>query len=118
VHQSSDYPCGPPLDLLQQVNVLFVLRAPELNSVLQGVSHENEVEGNNHHFLSTGTFLLMQPRVWLAYWAASARFSSTSTPKSCSILSPVFVLGIAWIQVQDLALGLAELHETLTGPPS
>jgi len=30
---------------------------------------------------------------------------------------PVFVLGIALTHVQDLALGLAELHEVRTGPP-
>jgi len=74
-----------------------VLRAPELNSVLQGVSHENEVEGNNHHFLSTGTFLLMQPRVWLALGCEGTvpthvQLPSTRTPRSilaglCSILT-------------------------------
>jgi len=30
---------------------------------------------------------------------------------------PVFVLGIALIHVQDLALGLVRLHEVHTGPP-
>ena len=38
--------------------------------------------------------------------AALNRFSS----------QPVFVLGIAPTHVQDLALGLVELHEVLTGP--
>jgi len=34
-----------------------------------------------------------------------------------SFAQPVFVLGIAPTQVQDLALGLVELHEVHTGPP-
>ena len=33
------------------------------------------------------------------------------------IAQPVFVLGIALIHVQDLALGLVELHEVRMGPP-
>jgi len=32
-------------------------------------------------------------------------------------VQPVFVLGIAPTHVQDLALGLAELHEVRVGPP-
>ncbi|KAK4831337.1 hypothetical protein QYF61_017468 [Mycteria americana] len=78
------------------------------------------------------TLLLMQPRIWLAFWAASAHcwlmlsFSSTNTPKSFSSgraalnpfsAQPVFVLGIAPTHVQDLALGPVELHEVRTGPP-
>ncbi|KAK4831138.1 hypothetical protein QYF61_015441, partial [Mycteria americana] len=35
VLQPSDHFCGPPLDLLQQLHVLLVLRAPELDAVLQ-----------------------------------------------------------------------------------
>ncbi|KAK4816254.1 hypothetical protein QYF61_013888 [Mycteria americana] len=33
--QPSDHFCGPPLDLLQELHVLLVLRAPELDAVLQ-----------------------------------------------------------------------------------
>ncbi|CAM9935932.1 unnamed protein product, partial [Bubo scandiacus] len=33
------------------------------------------------------------------------------------ITQPVFVLGIALTHVQDLAVGLLELHEVCTGPP-
>ncbi|KAK4818676.1 hypothetical protein QYF61_017421 [Mycteria americana] len=36
VLQPSDHFHGPPLDLLQQLHVLLVLRAPELDAVLQG----------------------------------------------------------------------------------
>ncbi|PKU47710.1 hypothetical protein llap_1990 [Limosa lapponica baueri] len=34
-----------------------------------------------------------------------------------SSAQPVFVPGIAMTRVQDLALGLVELHEVRTGPP-
>ena len=36
------------LDLPQQLHVLLVLGAPELNTVLQVGSHESRVEGQNH----------------------------------------------------------------------
>jgi len=36
------------LDPLQQFHVLLVLRAPELNAVLQVRSHQSRVEGQNH----------------------------------------------------------------------
>ncbi|PKU45367.1 hypothetical protein llap_4311 [Limosa lapponica baueri] len=36
--QPSDHLCGPPLDLFQQVHVLLMLGAPELDAVLQGCS--------------------------------------------------------------------------------
>jgi len=73
------------------------------------------------------TLLLMEPRIRLAFWAASAhgrlasRFSSTSTPKSfssglLSIPHPVLIPGVALTQMQDPALGLAEPHEIHTGP--
>ncbi|XP_051464398.1 T-box transcription factor TBX15 isoform X3 [Apus apus] len=39
---------GPPLDSLQELHVLLVLGAPELDTVLQVGSHENRVEGENH----------------------------------------------------------------------
>ena len=71
--------------------------------------------------------LVMQPRTRLAFWAASAHgqlmshLSPTSTPKSfftrlLSIPHSVLKLGIAPTQVQDLALGLVELHEVHMGP--
>ena len=48
--QPSDHLCGPPLDLLQQLRVLFVLRAPEVNTVLQVGSRKSRVEGQNDFF--------------------------------------------------------------------
>jgi len=73
---------------------------------------------------------LMQPRIQLAFWAVSSdcwvmlSFLSAKTPESFSsgLLSihslPRYIC--SWIPptcVQDLALGLVELHEVCTGPP-
>ena len=48
VLQHSDHLCGPPLDLFQQLNVLFVLGTPELGTILQVGSHESRAQGQNH----------------------------------------------------------------------
>ncbi|KAK4810711.1 hypothetical protein QYF61_007685 [Mycteria americana] len=48
VLQHSDHFRSPPLDSLQQVHVLLVLRAPELDAVLQVRSYQSRVEGQNH----------------------------------------------------------------------
>ncbi|KAK4823325.1 LOW QUALITY PROTEIN: hypothetical protein QYF61_000927 [Mycteria americana] len=48
VLQPLDHFCGPPLDLLQQLHVLLVLRAPELDTVLQVRSHQSRAEAQNH----------------------------------------------------------------------
>jgi len=108
-----------------------VLRVPELDAGLQVGSHENGAEGQNHlprpaghaafdaaqdivgllgyerKLLGHVDLLVNQhPRVLLL----RAAFNPFSTQL-------VFVLVIALIQVQDLALGLAELHKVHTGPP-
>jgi len=43
VLQPSDHFCGPPLDTLQQVHVLLMLGAPELNAVLQVGFHQEYI---------------------------------------------------------------------------
>jgi len=48
VFRPSDHLCGPPPDLLQQLHVLLVLRAPELDAGLQVGSHQSQGEGQNH----------------------------------------------------------------------
>ena len=48
VLQPSDQLHGPPLHPLQQLHVLLVLGAPELDALLQVGSHESRVEGQNH----------------------------------------------------------------------
>ena len=45
--QPSDYFCGRPLDLLQQLHVFPVLRAPKLDAGLQVGSHQSGVAGQN-----------------------------------------------------------------------
>jgi len=107
-----------------------MLRAPELDIVVQMGSHQNRIEGRITSLDLLATLLLMQPKIWWIFWAASthcqlmASFSSTSTPKSFSsgLLSipssalPVLILGVAPTQVQDPALGLVEPHEVHVGP--
>jgi len=74
--------------------------------------------------------LLMQPRIWLAFQAASAHcwlmLNLLSTDPQILLLraslkpfsgQPVSVLAIAPTQVQDLAPGFVELHEVGMGPP-
>ena len=46
--QPSDHPRGPSLDSLQQVHVLLMLGAPELDAVLQAGSYKCRVEGESH----------------------------------------------------------------------
>ena len=90
VLQPSDHLQGPPLDLLQQLHVLLVLRDPELDSVFHKGYHKNRVEGRITSPVLLVTLLLMQPRTQLALWAASTHFQlilnllSTDTPKSFS----------------------------------
>jgi len=68
------------------------------------------------------TLLLMQPRIWLAF--AHIQFFIHQyhqvllhrAPLNPFITQSVRILGIALIQVQDLALGLVEHHEVHVGP--
>jgi len=48
VLQPSDNFCGPPLDLLQQLHLLLVLRAPDLDAGLQVKFHQGSADGQNH----------------------------------------------------------------------
>jgi len=63
--QPSDHFCSPPLDLLQQVHVFPVLRAPELDTGLQVGSHQSRVEEQNH--LSRGDCSLILQASCTAY---------------------------------------------------
>ena len=60
--------CGPPVDLLQQFHVLLVLGAPDLDAVHQAGSHEGRITSLD----LLVTILLMQHRIQLVFWAASA----------------------------------------------
>ncbi|KAK4827794.1 hypothetical protein QYF61_021747 [Mycteria americana] len=121
---------APPLDSLQQVHVLLMLGAPELNAVLQVGSHKSRVEGENPP---------PRPAGHASFDAAQDTVGSLGCKRTLlghvdlvinqqpqvlllrSALNPfstqaVFVFGIAPTHVQDLALGLVELHEACTGP--
>ncbi|KAK4824113.1 hypothetical protein QYF61_010736 [Mycteria americana] len=108
--------CDPPLDLLQEVHVLLMLGAPELDAVLQVGSHQSGVEGQNHlpqragrasfdaaqdtvgplgceHTLPAHVqlFIHQYPQVLLCRAALNP-----------FIPQPVLILGVALSQVQDL----------------
>ncbi|KAK4830124.1 hypothetical protein QYF61_008551 [Mycteria americana] len=116
----SDHFCAPSLELLEQVHVFLVLGTPELDTVLQEGSHR--VEGENH---------LPRPAGHTSFYAAQGTIGVLGCKRTLLshvqvfihqaalnpfIPQPVPELGIAPTQVQDLALGLVELHEVLTGP--
>jgi len=82
VLQPSDHLCGPPLDPLQQLHVLLVLRAPELDAGLQVGSLQSRVEGWNHlprpaghtsldaaqdMFALLGCMMVLITRVWARF---------------------------------------------------
>jgi len=93
-------------------------------------SHQSRLEGQTPLNLLV-TLLLVQLRMLLAFWAASAHcwlmssFSPTSAPKSslAGLLSspsspqPVLIPGVAPTQMQDVVHVLVEPHEVHTGPP-
>jgi len=130
VLQPSDHLCGPPLDLLQQIHVSPVLRAPKLDAGLQVGSHQSGVGGQNP---------LPRPAGHAAFDAAQDMFGLLGC--KCTLLGhvplfihrypqvllhrtalkpfipqPVLILGVARTHVQDLALGLVEPREFHTGP--
>jgi len=84
---SPDY-CGSPLDLLQQLLVLFVLGAQNWTQYCRWGPTRAEQRGRITSLNLLVVILLMQPRVQLAFWAASTHcqltlsLSSTGTPKS------------------------------------
>ncbi|KAK4822945.1 hypothetical protein QYF61_023445 [Mycteria americana] len=130
VFHPSDHFCGPPLDLLQQVHVFPVLRAPELDAVLQVGSHQSRVEGQNHLPRPAGhaSFDAAQDTVGLLGCEhtvlAHVQLFTHQYPQvllsraalNPLIPQPVLIPGVALTQVQDLALGLVEPHEVHTGP--
>ncbi|KAK4831119.1 LOW QUALITY PROTEIN: hypothetical protein QYF61_015422 [Mycteria americana] len=101
VLQPSDHFRGPPLDPLQQVPVFPVLRAPELDAVLQDtvglLSCECTLLAHVQLFIHQYTHVLLCR-------AAVDPFITQPKPR------------IALTQVQDLALGLVEPHEVYRSP--
>ncbi|KAK4816418.1 hypothetical protein QYF61_016854 [Mycteria americana] len=129
VFQPPDHFCGPPLDPLQQVHVFPVLRAPELDAVLQVGSHQSAAEGQNHlprpagyisfdaaqdmaGFLGCERTLLARVQLFTHQYPQVLLCRAALNP---FIPQPVLILGVALTQVQDLALGLVEPHEVHVG---
>ncbi|KAK4815374.1 hypothetical protein QYF61_001362 [Mycteria americana] len=130
VFHPSDHFCGPPLDPLQQVHVLPVLRAPELDAVLQVRSHQTRVEGQNPlprpaghasfdaaqdtvGFLGCECTLPAHVQLFIHQYPQVLLGRAALNP---FIPQPVLIPEVAQIHVQDLALGLVEPHEVHMGP--
>ncbi|KAK4816374.1 hypothetical protein QYF61_016278 [Mycteria americana] len=130
VFQPPDHFCGPPLDPLQQVHVFPVLRAPELDAVLQVGSHQSRGEGQNHlprpaghasfdaaqdtvGFLGCERTLLARIQPFIHQYPQVLLCRAALNP---FIPQPVLIQGVAPAQVQDLALGLVEPPEVHMGP--
>ncbi|KAK4818015.1 hypothetical protein QYF61_004128 [Mycteria americana] len=111
---------GPPLDLLQQLHVLVVLRTPELDAVLQVGSHQSRAEGQNHlprpaghaafdaaqgtvGFLGCQCTLLAHVQLFIHQYPQVLLHRAALNP---FIPQPVLILGVALTQVQDLNMGL------------
>ena len=116
VFQPSDHFHGPPLDLLKQVHVFPVLRAPELDAGCQVGSHQRGGEGQKgdtvgllgceHILLGRVEFLINQDPQVLLLWAVLNPF----------ILQSTLMLRITLGQVQNLALDLVEPHANILQP--
>ena len=104
--QPSDNLCDPPLDLLQQLHILLVLEAPELDTVLQVESHESIVEVQDHLSQPAGhvsleaaqdtVSLLGYKKTLPAYVESSTSTlnSSSGLLSSFSLPNPSFCLGL------------------------
>ncbi|KAK4811312.1 LOW QUALITY PROTEIN: hypothetical protein QYF61_024448 [Mycteria americana] len=128
VFQPSDHFRGPPLDPLQQLHVFRVLRAPELDAVLQVRSHQSGVEGQNPLPRPAGhaSFDAAQDTVGLLgcerTLPAHVQLFIHQYPQvlfrraalNHIIPQPVLIPGVA--PTQDPALGLVEPHEVHMGP--
>ena len=104
--------------------------APELDTALQVRSHQSRVEGQNYlprpvvhasldavqdtvGFLGCERTLLGHVELLIHQYPQVLLLRAALNPFSAQ---SVFVVAIAPTQVQDLALGIVELHETHTGP--
>ena len=99
--------------------------------MLQVVSHKSRAEGENHLLQPTGHSAFCSAEDTVGFLGfrhtlpAHVELLINQHPQVLLLRAalnpfsaqPVFVLGIALAQMQDLALGLVELHEVCTGPP-
>ncbi|KAK4822221.1 hypothetical protein QYF61_011862, partial [Mycteria americana] len=125
-------PWGTPLMTGHQpdVHVFPVLRAPELDAVLQVGSHQSGVEGQNHlprpaghaafdaaqdmvGFLGCEHTLQAHVQLFIHQYPQVLLRRAALNP---FIPQPVLIPGVVLTQVQDFALGLVEPHEVSIGP--
>jgi len=126
----SDHLRVPRLDLRQHIQVLLMLGAPEVDAGLQVGSHKSGVKGQNplpqpagHAsvdaaqdtvcFLGCKCTLPAHGELLIHPYPQVLLRSAALEPLSTE---PVLVFGITPTHVQDLALGLVELHEVHAGP--
>ncbi|KAK4807044.1 hypothetical protein QYF61_018385 [Mycteria americana] len=119
-------PWGTPLDEQPQL----VLRTPELDAVLQVGSHQSGIEEQNHlprlaghasfdaaqdavGFLGCKHTLTAHVQLFIYQYPQVLLHRAALNP---FIPQSLLIWGIALTQVQDLALGLVELHESRMGP--
>ncbi|KAK4815122.1 hypothetical protein QYF61_017397 [Mycteria americana] len=129
VFHPSDRFRGPPLDLLQQLHVLLVLRAPELGAVLQVGSHQNRAESQNHLPRPAGHAALDAAQDTVGLLGCERTLSAhvqlfihqypqvllLRAALDSVIPQPVLIPAVAATQMQDPALGLVEPHEVHMG---
>ncbi|KAK4811179.1 hypothetical protein QYF61_019810 [Mycteria americana] len=130
VLQPSDHFCGTSSGLALTGPSLSCTGAPELDAVLQVGSQESGVEGENHlprpaghasfdtaqdtiGFLGCERTLLAHVQFFIHHYPQVLLLSAALNP---FIPQSVLILGIAPMQVQDLALGFVELQEVPMGP--
>ncbi|KAK4825745.1 LOW QUALITY PROTEIN: hypothetical protein QYF61_002184 [Mycteria americana] len=128
VLQPSGHFCGPPLDPLQQLHVLLVLRTPELDAVLQVGSHQSRAEGQNPLPRPAGhaSFDAAQDAVGFLHCectlSAHVQLFIHQYPQgllhraALDHIIPDDVLKARIVPAQDAALGLVEPPEVHTGP--
>ncbi|KAK4815928.1 hypothetical protein QYF61_010185, partial [Mycteria americana] len=112
------------------VHVFPVLRAPELDAVLQVGSHQSRVEGQNHiprpaghnsfeaaqdvvGFLGSECTLSAHVQLFIHQYPQLLLCRTALNP---FVPQPVLIPGVVPTLVQDAALGLVEPHEVHMGP--
>ena len=126
---ASDCFCGPSLEMLQQVHVFRVLRAPDLDTVLQvGCLQSRGAESPSSTcwplFFWCSPGYSWPSGLWAhtdsSYWASRQPTLPSPSPQGCSssILHPACIC--AWDcpdSRADVALDLVELNKVCRGPP-
>lgn len=112
---------GPLLDLSRGVRGVLVLESPQLDSVLQMLSHNCWIEGNNHFPWAAGC-CGSDTHMHLAFlaWAVAGSHSACPLRSLCPFMPSCFsasrspdlswCVGLLHLKVQDFAFCFADLH--------